>query len=203
MRRTSLGPADKLWVCPWWDQTLAPTRGGSQYTASSGAQDGVNLGTAVRRTQRVDLSGDGVEPGHTLRSRDRPKGAHAVEFSKTVAPLRKGIPSSRRVQEPPGFPERTDEYSARSPADGSGAEEIPKGSSASLKCLQKPRRNAADVWTGWECRPTRTDVFPSTTPPARSRHAVLGGRRSRPARPAATYRATAGRRRAGSSRRGR
>jgi hypothetical protein len=37
-------------------------------------------------------SGDGVEPGHTTRPRNRSKSAHAVEFSKTVAPLRMGFP---------------------------------------------------------------------------------------------------------------
>jgi hypothetical protein len=33
---------------------------------------------------------DGVEPGHTPRPRGRSKCAHAVEFSKTVAPLQEG-----------------------------------------------------------------------------------------------------------------
>ncbi len=59
------------------------------YTKDSKAQDGVNLGTADRTT----ISGrslDGVEPGHTPRPRGRSKGAHAVEFSKTVAPLPEG-----------------------------------------------------------------------------------------------------------------
>ncbi len=62
----------------------------STYTMDSGAQDGVNLGTASRKTRRTGQSSDGVEPGHTSRSRGRPSCAHAVEFSKTVAPLQEG-----------------------------------------------------------------------------------------------------------------
>src|SRR5262249_35215338 len=34
-----------------------------------------------------------------ISAEGRPRGAHAVEFSKTVAPLRKGLPSSRRTRE--------------------------------------------------------------------------------------------------------
>ena len=67
------------------DQALAPTAV-PVYTMGSRAQDGVNLGTVVQKT-RKGPSSDGVEPGHTPRPRVRSKGAHAVEFSKTVAPL--------------------------------------------------------------------------------------------------------------------
>jgi len=64
----------KTWACPWWDQTLAPSRtagepmvGGARCTrVSSEAQDGVNLGTAVRINPQAGRSSDGVEPGHTL-----------------------------------------------------------------------------------------------------------------------------------------
>jgi hypothetical protein len=37
------------------------------YTEGSGAQDGVNSGTAVRSTPRKERSSDGVEPGHISR----------------------------------------------------------------------------------------------------------------------------------------
>jgi hypothetical protein len=62
-------------------------------------------------------SGDGVEPGHTTRPRNRSKSAHAVEFSKTVAPLRMGFPfqwGTSAGTDKPVPPERTEEYSARS-----------------------------------------------------------------------------------------
>jgi len=90
----------KPWACPWWDQALAPTRGSSKYTPSSGAQDGVNLGTVVPETRKASRWGDGVEPGHTPRPRVRSRCAHAVEFSKTVAPLRKGFPSQGHARIP-------------------------------------------------------------------------------------------------------
>ena len=49
----------------------------------------------------------------TLLGRGTAESAHAVEFSKTVAPLpRGGFPPQRRVREPNRIPERTDEYSA-------------------------------------------------------------------------------------------
>jgi hypothetical protein len=56
------------------------------------AQDGVNLGTAVRALPEGERSSDGVEPGHTTRPTNRSKSAHAVEFSKTVAPLQEADP---------------------------------------------------------------------------------------------------------------
>jgi hypothetical protein len=81
-----------------------------RYTVRPQAQDGVNLGTADRATCE-DRPFDGVEPGHTPRSRIRSKGAHAVEFSKTVAPFRKVFLLKRRarLRLEPG---RTHEYSA-------------------------------------------------------------------------------------------
>jgi hypothetical protein len=104
----------KSWVRPWWDRTLAPLLNGARRTqVGSWAQDGVNLGTAVRATPKRCRSSDGVEPGHTPRPRVRSKGAHAVEFSKTVAPFRKVVLLKRRVRNPNRIPERTAEYSAR------------------------------------------------------------------------------------------
>ena len=85
------------------------------YTTGFGAQDGVNLGTVVR-----------VTPGRGVERRRRTwthssaegsaEGAHAVEFSKTVAPLLErwllstwGAPGHRNRIRPP---RRTSEYSA-------------------------------------------------------------------------------------------
>ncbi len=76
-----------------------------------GTQDGVNLGTVVRVEPASGCSSDGVEPGHTPRSRVRPKGAHAVEFSKTVAPLGEGLSfSGARPRFRCRIPGRTDQY---------------------------------------------------------------------------------------------
>ena len=69
------------------------------YTTDPGTQDGVQSGTVVLAGPRRDRSSDGVEPGHTPRPRVRSKGAHAVEFSKTVAPLREGDSFPGRVRE--------------------------------------------------------------------------------------------------------
>ena len=111
---------------------------------------------------------DGVEPGHTPRPRIRSKGAHAVEFSKTVAPLQgvvlfRGAP--RTEQQALG---RTGEYSARRPdrADFSGdldgannrrgivagvrAERRPPSSSPRLeRCLEREAtgRSYETTWT--------------------------------------------------------
>jgi hypothetical protein len=54
-------------------------------------------GTAAAGS-KLDRVGDGFEPGHTPRPRGRSRGAHAVEFSKTVAPLLEGssLLSARR-----------------------------------------------------------------------------------------------------------
>jgi hypothetical protein len=84
------------------------------YTVGSGMQDGVNLGTANPATRKRAERVDGVEPGHTPRPMIRSKGAHAVEFSKTVAPLQKGLPSQGRPGPGIRIPKRTGEYSARS-----------------------------------------------------------------------------------------
>ncbi len=69
------------------------------YTEGSQAQDEVNLGTVDPATQAW-AAFDGVEPGHNSRPRVRSKSVHAVEFSKTVAPLRKGSPSEGARSDP-------------------------------------------------------------------------------------------------------
>src|SRR5205085_1112929 len=60
---------------------------------------------------RMEPASDGVEPGHTNSTEGSVEGAHAVEFSKTVAPLlgRWFLPGGRRNRP---VSERTDEYSA-------------------------------------------------------------------------------------------
>jgi hypothetical protein len=77
-----------------------PLVGAQVHSRASGVQDGVNLGTVVRASPEGFRSSDGVEPGHTPRPRNRSKGAHAVEFSKTVAPLQEGIPPQTARPEP-------------------------------------------------------------------------------------------------------
>src|SRR5690242_19537879 len=84
------------------------------YTESSGRKTGSILAPPSKQIRKADQSDGGVEPGHTSRSRDRPRGAHAVEFSKTVAPLQEGAsflvghPRTCRLSE------RTGKYSAES-----------------------------------------------------------------------------------------
>ena len=57
------------------------------------------LAPSTRRPEMSHAS-DGVEPGHNSRPRVRSKSVHAVEFSKTVAPLRKGSPSEGARSDP-------------------------------------------------------------------------------------------------------
>jgi hypothetical protein len=103
-------------VCPWWDQTHAPTvrpaRGrldaAHPPARPGGAEPDVHEGLrSARRGQSWhrrsscsprEASSDGVEPGHTSRPRVRSKSAHAVEFSKTVAPLLEGNPPRGRAR---------------------------------------------------------------------------------------------------------
>jgi hypothetical protein len=84
------------------------------YTANSGRKTGSILAPPSKQIRKADQSDGGVEPGHTPRPRDRPRGAHAVEFSKTVAPLQEG--DSFLVGHPRTcrLPERTGNYSAES-----------------------------------------------------------------------------------------
>jgi hypothetical protein len=59
-----------------------------EYTDGAPAQDGVNLGTVVRAGPRGTGQGATASNLDTQsRSRDRSMSVHAVEFSKTVAPL--------------------------------------------------------------------------------------------------------------------
>ena len=62
------------------------------YTVGLPTQDGVNLGTAVRATRNGSIGRRRRTWTHSS-TEGRSKCAHAVEFSKTVAPLRKGLPS--------------------------------------------------------------------------------------------------------------
>ena len=82
------------------------------YTVGLPAQDGVNLGTADRN----DPKGPIVRRRRTWThssTEGRSKGAHAVEFSKTVAPLLEGASfSGARPGAGNRIPGRTDEYSA-------------------------------------------------------------------------------------------
>ncbi len=98
---------------PGGTRPLRPHEGAQSTQEGSGTQDGVNLGTAVRALPEGERSSDGVEPGHTSRPTNRPKSAHAVEFSKTVAPLQEGTPPQGARPDPETAPGRTDEYSAR------------------------------------------------------------------------------------------
>jgi hypothetical protein len=92
-------PANSRWSKPEYTGGLRNTRRGQSWHR--------------RSSDPEDHRSDGVEPGHTPRPRIRSKGAHAVEFSKTVAPLRgvvlvRGAPrTDLRVLG------RTGEYSAR------------------------------------------------------------------------------------------
>jgi hypothetical protein len=63
-----------------------------QYTDGAPAQDGVNLGTVARAGPRGTSQGATASNLDTQsRSRDRSMSVHAVEFSKTVAPLQEGV----------------------------------------------------------------------------------------------------------------
>jgi hypothetical protein len=150
------GPRAKPWACPWWDSGPCAKSAEPTYTKGSEAQDGVNLGTAVTPTLG-GIAYDGVEPGHTPRPRGRSKGAHAVEFSKTVAPLLGGSSSLGAPSFPLG-PGRTDEYSAR-PRDLERNSPAPSLTAASgdedrarKKCSWTVAAGAAGRW-----RPARLD----------------------------------------------
>ena len=212
----------KTWVCPWGDQTLAPLAGGPMYTVGLPTQDGVNLGTAVRTTRQAGQSSDGVEPGHTPRPRDRSKGAHAVEFSKTVAPLQEGASSSgarpgtgigsrggpmsiarrrRRREELSNDPraQRRSTARARGRTPGlrtriAGGNTLDGGQNAArVRCLRRAGM------TGRHAEPQP----PVTTRPGPSRSECGADRRNRSRRAAARSRARAGRRPPGRTRTGR
>ena len=143
--------AGNLWACPWWDQTLAsigtarPKTGGVEltYTESSGRKTGSILAPPSKQIRKADQSDGGVEPGHTPRSRDRPRGAHAVEFSKTVAPLQEG--GSFLVGHPRTcrLSERTGKYSAETVS-------------------RKPRRESTSYRPTEHSRPRLRPLYDST-----------------------------------------
>jgi hypothetical protein len=89
---------------------LRPHNGSPMYTGGSGTQDGVNLGTAVRRVPRRDVraAASNLDTHSTWVGR----GAHAVEFSKTAAPPRRGnsLKSARPEPVKPD-PAQTNQYS--------------------------------------------------------------------------------------------
>jgi len=68
------------------------------YTEGSGAQDGVNSGTAVRSAPQRGASERRRRTWTHLSAGVRPKSVHAVEFSKTVAPLLEGNPPQGRAR---------------------------------------------------------------------------------------------------------
>jgi hypothetical protein len=73
-------------------RTLAPTAfGRSKYTRSGPAQDGVNLGTVVCPDPEGSFGATASNLDTQSRSMNRSKSVHAVEFSKTAAPLQKGF----------------------------------------------------------------------------------------------------------------
>lgn len=150
----------------------------------------------------------------------RSKGAHAVEFSKTVAPRRKGIPSQGAPEIVP-ISERTGEYSARTAARGRRVFRVARTvycpwlrhlglpfaperrlllfSANDPGCMRR-RSRVRRVSSKPGGRPPRHLL---TTGPGRSPSAGGDGRRSRSERPAARSRVRGARRRRGSSRRAR
>ena len=66
-------PRAKTWVCPWWDQTLAPSHrhNGSGARCTQGPPGARRGQSWHRRPSRpvMGRSSDGVEPGHTPRPR--------------------------------------------------------------------------------------------------------------------------------------
>ena len=71
--------------------------GRSKYTGSCRAQDGVNLGTVVCPDPEGSFRATASNLDTQSRSRNRSKSVHAVEFSKTAAPLVEGFPLQRCV----------------------------------------------------------------------------------------------------------
>jgi hypothetical protein len=112
LRRAASDPLSQRASAPNLASPIQPVTEEPRYTTGSGAHDGVGLGTAERSALKEPAS-DGVEPGHTISTEGSVEGAHAVEFSKTVAPLQEGdaFLSGASVGLP--APERTAEYSAR------------------------------------------------------------------------------------------
>ena len=99
-------------ACPWRDQTHASSRGDPCTPRVPGRMTGFQSGTVVNRWPSRGRSMRRRRTWTHSSTEGRSKGAHAVEFSKTVAPLGEGIPSHGASRTVP-IPERTDEYSAR------------------------------------------------------------------------------------------
>jgi hypothetical protein len=85
------------------------------YTWGSGARDGVNLGTAVRKFPQAGQLERRRRTWTHISIEGSIESAHAVEFSKTVAPLQEGGSfSGANPVTGSGARERTHEYSAGS-----------------------------------------------------------------------------------------
>jgi hypothetical protein len=146
------GERTKSWVCPWWDQTLAPgtvgisrgaagsepDRGAQMYTEGSSARRGQSWHRRVSDPTResIDATASNLD---TSLDRGRSRSVHAVEFSKTVAPLQEGNPPQGRARVLLMAPGRTDEYSA--PRGGRRvARPFPSGPSSTAAVKIAPER---------------------------------------------------------------
>jgi hypothetical protein len=77
------------------DQVLTPTRGEPDvHEGFPGRRRGFNSGTVAQRLLAYASAGQRCSNLDTLLGRGRPRGAHAVEFSKTAALSRKVLPSA-------------------------------------------------------------------------------------------------------------
>jgi hypothetical protein len=83
------------------------------YTVGSGAQDGVNSGTAVRGAPRGERSSDGVEPGHNSRPGFGRRVCMLLSFQRPSHLFQEGNPPQGRARVLGPVPGRTDEYSAQ------------------------------------------------------------------------------------------
>ena len=142
--------AGNLWACPWRDQALAsigtarpkPGMWSSRTPRAPDARRGQSWHRRLSDPQSGPSDG-GVEPGHTPRPRDRPRGAHAVEFSKTVAPLQEGASFSGARPRTCRLPERTGKYSAETVS-------------------RKPRRESTSYRPTEHSRPRLRPLYDST-----------------------------------------
>ncbi len=207
--------ADELGPARWRGRAPASARGSSTYTESSGTHDGVfNLAPSRPSPNEWAAAYDGVEPGHTLRfGGSRSEGAHAVEFSKTVAPLQEG--ASFRGGAPSAESAIWDGLMSIAPSDRSGRKpgrlrrtgSRPAGDGSRFSrqrrtgAVRPPTRGRPGPPPGASrARPgaARPGAVPGpptrlSSGPERSPCGCGGGRRSRAARPAARCRARSGR----------
>jgi hypothetical protein len=196
------------------------TRGSDVHQRIPGRKTGFQSGTVVNRRPSRDRSMRRRRTWTHSSTENRSKGAHAVEFSKTVAPLRKGIPSQGAPEIVP-ISERTGEYSARTAARGRRVSRVARTVYCPwLRHLGRPFAPEATVAPvsandpGYMSRRSRVRRVVEqsggrpprhllTTGPGRSPSAGGDDRRSRSARPAARSRVRGARRRRGSSPRAR